>query len=256
MAAPGAPLADPSLTFETPERVELSFDVAGLGTRALAWLVDAAILFLFWVTLAFVLSIARREGLRLEEFAALASLLQAALVFAAFALQWGYWVAFETLWSGRSPGKRALRIRVVRLDGSPAGFGDAALRNLGRLVDFLPLLYVAGLVTMVANPRSRRLGDLLAGTLVIRERQADLSRYEAAPEQPSAGALSLAPAEFELVSAFLARAGQLVPEARARVALKIAEPLARRLPAEQQGAALSSGEAAEHFLRSLVGGHG
>jgi len=256
MAAPPAPLADPALSIETPERVELSLDVAGLGTRALAYLVDAFVLFLFWVTVLFVISIVQRQGISLEEILGLRSLVQAALALGIFALQWGYWVFFETIWAGRSPGKRLLHIRVVKLDGGPAGFAEASLRATGRVADFLPLFYAVGLLAMMVSAHSRRLGDLLAGTLVVRERQADLSRYDAKPQRPTATGLSLAPAEYELVSDFLSRAAQLAPEARTRVALKIAEPFAKRLPAEKQQAPLSNGPAAEAFLQSLVDGHG
>jgi uncharacterized RDD family membrane protein YckC len=242
---------DPSLSIETPERVALSLHIAGLGTRTLAYLVDALLLFLFWATLSFVSSFAIEVGL--DQVAGLSTFVQAALVFGVFAVQWGYWVAFETLWSGQSPGKRALHIRVVRLDGSSVTFLDVALRSLGRVVDFLPALYAVGILTMVVNPLGRRLGDLLAGTVVVRERKIDLSRYGDGPvgSSKALSALRLTPAEFELVSGFLARAPQLDPSARARVALKVAEPFARRLSSEQQPT-LASGESAEAFLATLV----
>ncbi len=253
MLAPNA--ADPSLTVETPERVELSLDVAGLGTRALAYLVDALALFLFWVTAAFVFSLFK-QGVSFEDFQALDAFVQAAIVIGAFLVQWGYWTLFETVWEGRSLGKRALRIRVVKVDGSPVGFTDVALRNLGRVADFLPGFYALGLVTMVANPRSRRLGDLLAGTLIVREHKVDLSRYEQAAAGPVASSASLTAAEYELVTRFLERAEQLEPEARERVALKIAEPFAERLGGENKAEHLRDGRAAESFLRTLLDAHG
>ncbi len=262
-AETGAPPAppEPALSIETPERVALTLEVAGLGTRALAYLVDAFILFFFWVTVGFALSILSKQGLTFADFQALQAVAQAAIVLGVFFLQWGYWTLFETLWGGRSPGKRALGIRAVRLDGAPEGFTDAALRNLGRAVDFLPVLYAAGLTAMMISPRSRRLGDLLAGTVVVRERKVDLSRYDApaaAAATPAAPAsvLALSAAEFELVSGFLARAGALEAQARARVALKLAEPLAGRLPEGKRAEPLASAAAAEEFLRSLVAGSG
>ena len=257
-AAPGTPSADPALSIETPERVALSLDVAGLGTRSLAYLVDALLLFLFWVALYFVLSLARADVITFDGFRALRSVVQAVIVLGAFALQWGYWTFFETLWGGRSPGKRALRIRVVRLEGAPETFADAALRNLGRWIDFLPLAYAVGLASMIVSPRSRRLGDLLAGTVVVRERQVDLSRYDGAGKvgEVAPHALDLSPAELELVLGFVARAATLDPEARARVALKLAEPLARRLPDEARARVLETAAAAEAFLGALVAGRG
>lgn len=257
MAPPDTtPLSDPALAIETPERIELCLEVAGLGTRALAYLVDAAVLFVFWASVLIVASIARIRGIGLDELSSLGSVMKAILVFAAFALQWGYWVLFETLWDGRSPGKRALRIRVVRLDGSPVGFVEAALRNLGRVADFLPMLYGVGLTAMMVNARSRRLGDLLAGTIIIRERRADLSRYDRAPLPATASVVVLASSEFELVSDFVARADDLGPEARDRIALKVAEPFAQRLPEQERSKVLASGAAAETFLKSLVASHG
>lgn len=88
-----------------------------------------------------------------------------------FALIWGYFVVFELLWNGQTPGKRVAGTRVVRLDGSPAGALAIVVRNLVRLIDFLPGAYGVGLLTMFIDRRSRRLGDLAAGTLVIRERR-------------------------------------------------------------------------------------
>jgi uncharacterized RDD family membrane protein YckC len=256
--SPPTPFSDPTVSVETPERVQLCLDVAGLGTRAMAYLVDFAILILFWSTTEFAIAYLRSgHGLvDLEELRGLRSSVQALLVFAIFFVQWGYWVGFETLWAGRSPGKRALRIRVIKLDGSPVGFGDVALRNLGRVVDFLPALYAVGLVAMTVSPRSRRLGDLLAGTVVVRERRVDLSRYEAPAAASRALAMPLSASEYELVTSFLSRAARLEPSARERVALKLAEPLARRLSAERLSAALESGAAAEAFLQEIAAGHG
>jgi uncharacterized RDD family membrane protein YckC len=237
--------ADPKLTVETPERVALELEVAGLGTRVLAWLVDALILFGFWMTLGFLASLVQRRGLSWDELRALDSLLQLGLLAGFFFVQWGYWVTFETLWRGRSPGKRALRIRIARLDGSPEGFAEAALRNLARAADFLPVCYGVALVAMLVDPKSRRVGDLLAGTVVVRERQADLSRYAASP---TAG---VGAADFEVVTGFLSRAEHMEPGARERLALKLAGALADRL---QPGApAPSSGAEAEKLLARWVG---
>ena len=246
----------PELKVETPERVELSLEVAGMGTRALAYLVDALLMFLFWTTVSFLASFVIE--LSPDFFASLASTVQAGVVFGIFLVQWGYWVTFETLWSGQSPGKRALQIRVVKLDGSPVTFVENALRSLGRVADFLPALYATGLLTMAIHPRSRRLGDLLAGTLVVRERKIDLSRYDAPELKPviALGALALTAEEFELVASYLSRAGSLTPEARARVAVKVAEPFVKRLTEEKRGDALKSGPHAEAFLKGLVGRDG
>ncbi|MFN7133634.1 MAG: RDD family protein, partial [Myxococcales bacterium] len=177
-------------------------------------------------------------------FADLAGVLQALLVLAAFAVQWGYWIAFELLWRGQSPGKRLLKLRVVTLEGRPVGFFESALRNVARTADFLPFGYALGLLTMASNERSRRLGDLLAGTVVIRERRVDLSRYDAA-----ATARAVDAEEFELLADFLARRQWLSPAARERVALELAAHFAER---QSQPPPANAAEA-EARLERLVG---
>ena len=90
----------------------------------------------------------------------------------AFAILWGYYILFEIVWNGQSPGKRWQGLRVLRLDGTPVSASEAVIRNLIRIVDFLPFAYGIGVITMFVNGQSRRLGDLAAGTLVIREKSA------------------------------------------------------------------------------------
>jgi uncharacterized RDD family membrane protein YckC len=157
-----------------------------------------------------------------------------------FALFWGYYLFFEWLWSGQSPGKRMARLRVIRLDGGPIGFGETAVRNLVRIIDFLPVGYGVGLVTMFCNRQARRLGDLAAGTLVIKHQSAVKLVALAGPPQvtpvttPAPGGELLLPAwanvqrlsaaDYELVQTTLARyrAGLLNPPLLARVAAAIA----------------------------------
>ncbi|MFN8470390.1 MAG: RDD family protein [Caldilineaceae bacterium] len=93
-----------------------------------------------------------------------------------FAIIWGYYMAFELLWNGQSPGKRVANTQVVRANGAPAEFGEVAIRNVVRIIDFLPFAYAIGFVVMFLNRRSRRLGDFAANTLVIkRQDQVKLS---------------------------------------------------------------------------------
>jgi hypothetical protein len=102
----------------------------------------------------------------------------------AFALLWGYYIFFETLWNGQSPGKRWVGLRVIAHDGTPIGVSATLIRNLVRIVDFLPLYYGIGVVTMFIDRQSRRLGDFAAGTLVVYERGAiTLEHLERATEQ-------------------------------------------------------------------------
>lgn len=142
----------------TSERVAVTYRLAGLGSRFLAWLVDAGLIALFGlmgVATAAVLDIGR-EGLG----TALALLW-------IFALQWGYFLAFEWLWTGQTPGKRVVGIRVIQDKGMAVSFVQAAVRNFVRVVDALPAFYALGFAAAAVSRHHRRLGDLAAGTLVV-----------------------------------------------------------------------------------------
>ncbi len=170
---------DERMAVRTPEHVELQFLLAGAGNRFLAVLVDLLIQGLALVGLLVVLVLAFWalrsaspetaeavvEGAGLWVFAG--------LILVYFLVQWGYFTLFETMWAGQTPGKRLLKIRVVREDGRPVGFAEAAIRNLLRVVlDSQPgNLYAVGFVTGMLNLRFKRLGDYAAGTVVIRERR-------------------------------------------------------------------------------------
>lgn len=246
-------MSQPAASFEiaTPEAVALDLDVAGLGHRALAWFVDAAFIATGWFTLLFVISYVRTFDL--THLGDLATSLQLLLVLAFFFTNWGYALCFETLWRGQTPGKRLLHLRVVRGDGSPPTFVDLALRNLCRGIDFLPFFYVVGVVTLMVTHPSRRLGDLVAGTLVVRERHFDLARYQAPAPAARAGQAPLKPEELELVLGFLGRAPTLDAAARDRLALRLAALFAARLP-ESERAQLQQPVTAEAFLRALAKG--
>ncbi|HEY6107159.1 MAG TPA: RDD family protein [Anaeromyxobacteraceae bacterium] len=246
----------PQFTFETPERALLALDVAGLGGRALAYLVDLLVIFLFWVTALLVYSIAGDLLRRVQEASFGA---QAVAVVLFFFTGWAYDVAWETAWSGQTPGKRLLGLRVVGRDGAPVSFVESLVRNVLRAVE-VPLLYAPGVLMVALTSRHQRLGDLVAGTLVVKDRAYDLSRYAAAARlDPRWAALrsragpALPPADFERLSDFLRRRGGLDPVARERIAMAVAGALASRAdlaappPAEAEAfleafAAASAGE--------------
>jgi uncharacterized RDD family membrane protein YckC len=247
------PASSPSLDVATPERVALTLPVAGIGYRCLAWLIDATILFFFWVTAYFVFSLLVSDVLGL--FRALSGIAQTLLVVGLFATQWMYWTVAEVFFHG-TPGKRLLRIRVVRADGSPVGLYESAVRNLLRAVDFLPVFYAAGCITMLLNGQHRRLGDLLAGTLLVREERFDLDKYaplaQAAPlpgPAAASGSARLGPEDVELILAFLERARWLEPEARRRLGVRMVERFGG-LAEEERAAVLASPESLEGFLRA------
>ena len=152
---------DTTIDVETPEHIRFRYRAAGPARRALAYLLDLLVRAVIGTVLALV---AQTLGL-LTNLGASGGLLLLVL----FALEWGYYVVFESLWSGRTVGKRALNLRVVREGGHPVTFVDSLLRNLLRAADFLPVMYVLGALVMIGDSRFRRLGDRVAGTQVVVE---------------------------------------------------------------------------------------
>lgn len=159
------------LSIDAPEHIELTFDLAGIGSRFCATLVDSiiltAILCFFSLAMYSLNILEYNAGLLAEGFK---YWIAAALILIIFALLWGYYIAFELMWNGQSPGKRLLKLRVMKTDGYPITLLESAIRNLVRLIDFLPLFYGVGVITMIVDKKWRRLGDLAAGTLVVKER--------------------------------------------------------------------------------------
>jgi len=152
---------------ETPENVTFGYEVADIGIRFIALLLDTiiqaaalAVVTLVILLLAGLVAVRDMTGPVL-----------AVWVLLVFIVFWGYFILFELLWNGQTPGKRATRIRVVRTDGNPAGPFEIVVRELVRIVDFLPSGYALGVVVMFLNRRARRLGDFAAGTLVVKERR-------------------------------------------------------------------------------------
>jgi uncharacterized RDD family membrane protein YckC len=155
-----------TMTITTPEGVDLELTLAGLGSRFVAALVDTALqgLVIAGLALLFVGVEVFSDGLE-------PGALGVAFFFLfAFLVWFGYHIFFEVLASGRTPGKRWNGLRVVRTGGHPVTFVASAVRNLLRLVDMLPAGYVVGCISILVSSRNQRLGDVAAGTLVVRER--------------------------------------------------------------------------------------
>ena len=216
------------ITIQTPEGVELELTLAGLGSRATATIIDglikAGVLFAALI-FSWMLS-----GLS-ENSAAIAT---AFISLTAFALLIVYDITFEVLNSGKTPGKRAAGIRVVTSGGGPIRFTGSAIRNILRIVDFLPGMYFIGIVAIVITPNHQRLGDLAAGSLVIRDRRP--TSFSEQPQginatQPSGSwdVSGIDAREVAVVRQFLERRADLDPATRDRLARQIAEPLRRRV---------------------------
>ncbi|NUR35544.1 MAG: RDD family protein, partial [Gemmatimonadaceae bacterium] len=167
MATTARPL-EQTVDVETPELVLLSYSVAGVGSRVLAALTDYAICAV--ALIALVVALIALEPRLPSATPAGISWAAAVLILAQFAVLWGYYVLFEGLMDGQTPGKRIHRLRVVREGGFSVTFGASAVRNLVRFVDMQPVFfYLVGLGSILATRRGQRLGDLVAGTIVVRE---------------------------------------------------------------------------------------
>jgi uncharacterized RDD family membrane protein YckC len=156
------PLSDSELVVATPERVSFDYQVAGLGTRAIAQLLDLLILLGVFIALSFfasAVSVTTQSG-------TLAGLI---LLIGGFLLVFGYFWVSEALWSGQTVGKKVFRLRAVGDRGEPLTFVQAGVRNIVRIVDFLPYGYGVGLVVLFVNGHGKRLGDLAAGTIVVKD---------------------------------------------------------------------------------------
>ncbi len=177
MALP--PPSDDRLTIDTPENVTFGYRVAGIGSRFLAALVDSilivALIGLTYFLLGLLILILEQTNvLRLASVFGgerqVVAWLGVGFGLLAFGFFWGYYILFELLWNGQSPGKRWVGLRVIRTDGAPITLVESIVRNLIRLIDFLPAYYGIGVVTMFIHSQSRRLGDLAAGTIVVHDR--------------------------------------------------------------------------------------
>ncbi len=152
------------LVVSTPERVAFQYEIAGIGSRFLAQIVDVVVISV--IQLAILLLAGALGGI--FNSGGLAGLV---VILLSFILLVGYFLISEAAWNGQTLGKRVVRLRVVGDLGQPLSIGKAAVRNLVRIIDFLPALYAVGIVTMFSNRRSKRLGDFAAGTLVVRDRE-------------------------------------------------------------------------------------
>lgn len=205
---------------DTPEGVSVELTLAGVGSRFLAALVDGLLLGVLLVGTMVAVALFGLVGADPLLLLGVLSALTTALVV-------GYYVAFETLWGGQTPGKRAAGIRVLEDSGAPIDVWASVVRNLARIVDFLPVAYAAGLVTMLVTAHNQRLGDLAARTIVVRVPKPDEVRPIALPVPSGApwDVSGVGAAEVGLIRRYLERREALAPERRAQLAERIAGPI-------------------------------
>ncbi len=178
------------LSVETPEQISLNFQKAGIGSRFFAALIDTSLLLLIVFIGSYV-----NERLISELGSVFGNWLAAIGGIVVFALFWGYYMAFEIITNGQSPGKRLLGLRVMKTGGYPISFADSAIRNLVRVVDFLPFFYCIGLIAMLINGNWQRLGDLAAGTLVVKTARKKLTLTDAGTKDVATD-INISPKEF------------------------------------------------------------
>ena len=213
------------LEVETPEHVMLDYEIAGVGSRALAAIGDTVVIIVWMMAVAYVLFRLLPVGSRWG---------QVILGLVSFLTIWGYFTFFEGLRGGQTPGKRWVGIRVVRDTGHPVTLSAAAIRNLLRVADFLPPPYLLGTLLVALHPRAKRIGDLVAGTVVVRDRPVEHftqpGQVPATEEVDRAGVPELEDEEFHFLRQYAERAASLPPEVRSRLAERLTERLAARYP--------------------------
>lgn len=237
------------LTIETPEQIALELPLAGVGSRFLAIAVDTLLQIGVFAAAVLALTI---FGFFTGGAWLSSCLAPVVLVFLTFCLYWGYFACFETIWKGQTPGKRVAHIRVIKESGRPINAFEAIARNLVRAVDFLPALYGTGVVCMLLNKRNRRLGDFVAGTVVVHETATeDVMPYvdDASPDAaPIATDLArLAREDLLLIETYLQRRNDLPPD--------VQESMARRIAAkirEKAGIDDAPRQPADQFLEAVA----
>jgi uncharacterized RDD family membrane protein YckC len=246
------------LSIRTPELVAIEFPLAGIGSRFVALLIDyliqiVAAFILILIFVLFVFATAGSQPVRSSSVGSPNSGKWAIAIAIAipFLFQWGYFTLFEAFWRGQTPGKRIMRIRVIQQTGRPVGVFESLGRNLTRIIDMLPTFYIVGVIVMFLTRRQQRLGDLVAGTLVVHERDIEAplesmggSRTFTAPafrpaapppresKLPADAIALLTLADLQTIESYLNRRLDVPIETRARLADKLAENISRKMNLE------------------------
>lgn len=257
MAISTKPSFEQTVDVETPELVVLTYSIAGLGSRVMAGLTDlmifaaAEIVLLFGSALLVRVSAGRFAGVS-------ESLAMASFILVQFALFWGYYVLFEGLMDGQTPGKRIHRLRVVRDGGFSVTLGVSAARNLVRILDMQPgFLYLVGIASILMTKRGRRLGDLVAGTIVVQEQVRDVPKAKSAPargERPAALQTALTEDEYIVLSRLVERWNSIEPLRRKVLVDQLALRLAAAMPDDKRPAAARLLELHDRELRARSAG--
>ncbi len=234
----------------TPEAVAVTVDIAGLGSRMIALLIDVLIQAVVLIPVAI--------GLGSGGLVDAATIVVLSVIL--FLVVWAYFPLFEWFWRGRTPGKRAQRLRVVGIDGHPAGGAAILVRNLIRIVDVIAFPFLA-VISMLVTRRSQRLGDLAAGTMVVRDRRAAVPPVQPISDRtdlPAIDSTGISEREYDVVRSFLLRRGSLEPRARTALAATLAATVRERIgtvPSQLDDETLLEA-AARSYRQRFVGGAG
>jgi uncharacterized RDD family membrane protein YckC len=233
------------LIIETPERVPLHFALASIGNRFLACAVDHLVQLLLMLLVVVALEWAGLLSQYKDKLSEAPKWAIAALIIGVFVIWSGYFATFEWLWHGQTPGKRLLRLRVIREDGRPVTFWEAAARNLIRIFDMMPFpFYSVGLLSVFLSSRDQRVGDFVAATVVVREREDQAPSFDAVFAAPTTDVAMrrafnpvaftgdtsrLTEREIEVVETFLRRRWDLSHGVRQWMAWRVATPILYKL---------------------------
>jgi uncharacterized RDD family membrane protein YckC len=252
---PHAGSGERTIELELAEEINLQLELANVGSRSLAILVDIALCGAV-VFLVYSLTYLAGHDMALDWLTRVgSSALQIALVVLIFGSQWLYFGFFEWAWNGQTPGKRMLRLRVIKMDGTSVSWTDVLLRNLARPIDTFGPMGLIGLFMIFVSRKGQRLGDWMARTLVIHEAAIDWSIFDQLEESETSSAgmalpsVRLTSAQWELLHRYLNRRATLPPEIRERMAESLRESFR---PAVRGTELERSALAAEDWLRELA----
>jgi len=216
-----------TISVQTPEQIQFTFELAGVAPRILAYLIDLSIRLGIVSVAAMIIGMS--VGWASEGISTGLTLILL------FAVEWGYNTLLEWRFNGSTPGKRALGIRVVRTDGVSIDFVRSAMRNLLRAADIAPMFYSVGLLVMFFTGTQRRLGDLAADTMVVRERRARLKELPPLPPDPveipvgALGRMRIRGRDLALVDEFFRRRHLFSADRANEIATVLAGPVGERL---------------------------
>jgi uncharacterized RDD family membrane protein YckC len=234
------------LLIDTPEQIALELPLAGIGSRSLALAVDSLLQLGAFILIFLLLALSKFTG---AGFVSGMGAIVVALV--PFLIQWGYFTFFEIFWNGQTPGKRTAQIRVIKESGRPITVVEAIARNLVRTIDMLPGIYAVGLICMLLNKRNKRLGDYVAGTVVVHEKTIEkVSTIWNAPNAPATAdhqAIRISSEELVLIETYLNRRSAFDSVVRKKTAAQIVSLIQKRTGIEP-----AEGQSADTFLETVA----